>query len=188
VLHYQLTGTPQEPGGNARADFLLNEVLPCRGEDDWLAVSAATPEQLQALAEASGVPELAQRPVDEHALERLRIWTRGQDKTAAMELLVRCGVAAGAVLKIDELMTDRHLTAREFFESVPHKVVGEKPHPRPGFRIRGAPTGTRLAAPLFDGATDEILKTVLGKGASEIATLRRRGAVGGTPAGSLLPS
>jgi crotonobetainyl-CoA:carnitine CoA-transferase CaiB-like acyl-CoA transferase len=188
VLHYQLTGTPQEPGGNVRADLLLNEVLPCRGEDNWLAVSAATPAQLQALAEASGVPELAQRPIDEQALERLRIWTRGQDKTAAMELLVRGGVAAGAVLKIDELITDRHLTAREFFERVPHKVVGEKPHPRAGFRIAGAAIGTRLAAPLFDGATDEILSTVLGKGASEIAALRRRGAIGGTPAGSLLPS
>jgi crotonobetainyl-CoA:carnitine CoA-transferase CaiB-like acyl-CoA transferase len=188
VLHFQMTGAPQEPGGNARADLLFNEVLPCRGADDWLAVTAETPAQLQALAEATEIPEMMNRPADPHVLERLRAWTRMRDKEAAMALLVGRGVAAGAVLKIDELVADRHLAARDFFESVPHPVVGEKRHPRAGFRIAGATVGTRLAAPLFDGATDEILTTVLGKGASEIAELRRRGVIGGRPAGSQLPS
>jgi crotonobetainyl-CoA:carnitine CoA-transferase CaiB-like acyl-CoA transferase len=188
VLHFQMTGEPQEPGGNARADLLFNEVLPCRGADDWLAVSATTPAQLQALAEATEIPELASRPADPNALESLRAWTRLRDKHAAMALLVGRGVPAGAVLKIDELVVDRHLVARDFFESVPHAVVGEKRHPRAGFRIAGATVGTRLAAPLFDAATDEILTNVLGKGAGEIGELRRRGVIGGKPAGSQLPS
>jgi crotonobetainyl-CoA:carnitine CoA-transferase CaiB-like acyl-CoA transferase len=105
-----------------------------------------------------------------------------------MDLLLAQGVAAGAVLKVGELLTDPHLATRRFFETVPHPVVGEKPHPGAGFRIAGAAVGTQLHAPLFDGATDEILARVLGKTAGEIAVLRQRGVVGGTPAGSLLPT
>ncbi|MBV8653398.1 MAG: CoA transferase, partial [Alphaproteobacteria bacterium] len=98
------------------------------------------------------------------------------------------GIAAGAALKVGELFSDPHLTARRYLERVRHPVVGDKPHPGPGFRIAGATVGTRLHAPLFDSATDEILASVLGKSASEIASLRRSGVIGGTPAGSLLPT
>jgi crotonobetainyl-CoA:carnitine CoA-transferase CaiB-like acyl-CoA transferase len=107
---------------------------------------------------------------------------------AVMELLVGRGIAAGAALKTAEIFADLHLAERGFFETVLHPIVGDKRHPRPGFRIAGAAVGTRLAAPLFDGATDEILATVLGKSAREIAGLRDRGIIGGTPAGPLVSS
>ncbi|MGD0187968.1 MAG: CoA transferase [Roseiarcus sp.] len=188
VLHYQLTGTSQEPAGNARADLLVNEVLPCLGDDEWVAVSVATPLQLRALAEVAGVPELTARPGDRDVLDRLAAWTRTRDKTAVMALLCGCGVAAGAALKVGDLFMDAHLAARGFFETVPHRVVGEKQHPRAGFRIAGAAVGTRLPAPLFDEATDRILAAVIGRSAGEIAALRGRGVIGGTPAGSRLPS
>jgi crotonobetainyl-CoA:carnitine CoA-transferase CaiB-like acyl-CoA transferase len=188
VLHYQLTQTPQEPSGNARSDLLLNEVLPCRGADDWIAVTVSNPAQMQALAAATGIADLASGGVTAPTLEALRAWTRTRDKRAVMDLLLAQGVAAGAVLKVGELLTDPHLATRRFFETVPHPVVGEKPHPGAGFRIAGAAVGTQLHAPLFDGATDEILARVLGKTAGEIAALRQRGVVGGTPAGSLLPT
>jgi crotonobetainyl-CoA:carnitine CoA-transferase CaiB-like acyl-CoA transferase len=105
-----------------------------------------------------------------------------------MQSLVANGVAAGAVLKVGELFEDPNLIARRFFECVPHPVVGTKQHPGPGFRIAGASVGTHLAAPLFDSATDEILSSVLGKHPDEIGLLRERGIIGGTPAGSMLPS
>jgi len=188
VLHYQLTGTPQEPSGNDRADLLLNAVLPCRGDDEWVAVTVETPAQLCAIAKATGIKELAAHPFGQEALDQLRAWTRCQDKRTVMEFLIHHGIASGAVLKIDELGSDPHLVARDFFERVGHPIVGEKRHPRAGFRIAGAAVGTRLPAPLFDGATDEILATVLGMDAGEIAALRQRGIIGGVPAGSQLPS
>lgn len=188
VLHYQLTGAPQEPNGNSRADLLLNAVLPCRGNDEWVAATIETPAQLRALAGATGIKELTAHPFGQEALDQLRAWTRCQDKRTVMEFLIHHGIASGAVLKIDELGSDPHLVARDFFERVGHPIVGEKRHPRAGFRIAGAAVGTRLPAPLFDGATDEILATVLGKNSGEIRALRQRGIIGGVPAGSQLPS
>ena len=188
VLHYQITGTPQEPQGNPRADLLLNEVLPCAGEDDWVAVTAASPAHMVALAEVTGVQDLADGTVSQASLEALRAWSRTRDKLTIMQSLVANGVAAGAVLKVGELFEDPNLIARRFFECVPHPVVGTKQHPGPGFRIAGASVGTHLAAPLFDSATDEILSSVLGKHPDEIGLLRERGIIGGTPAGSMLPS
>jgi crotonobetainyl-CoA:carnitine CoA-transferase CaiB-like acyl-CoA transferase len=188
VLHYQLTGVPQEPGGNARADLLLNEVLPCLGSDEWVAVSVATPAQWRALAETIGMPEFAAQPVSADALDRLRCWTMTRHKTEVMTRFTECGVPAGAALKVDELFADPHLVARGFFERVQHPIVGEKRHPRPGFRISGVEVRTRTSAPVFDSATDEILGTVAGKNEAEIAALRGRGIIGGIPAGSSLPS
>jgi len=188
LLHYQLTGVPQEPRGNLRADLLLNEVLPCAGKDNWIAVTAASPGDMAALAEATDIEALANGEVSEAALDDLRAWCRAREKRAAMACLVGKGVAAGAVLKVDELFQDPNLVARQYFEDVRHAVVGVKPHPRPGFRIAGATVATHLAAPLFDGDTDAILTTVLGKNADEIDALRRRNIIGGVPAGSQLPT
>jgi len=188
VLHYQLTGVAQEPNGNDRADLLLNTVLRCRGDDDWVAITVETPAELRALAAATGINELAAPPIGPETFAQLRAWTRSQDKRSVMERMVHHGIASGAVLKINELGSDPHLIEREFFERVNHPVVGEKRHPRAGFRIDGADVVTRLPAPLFDGATDEILATILGKTADEIASFRRRAIIGGTPAGTQLPS
>jgi crotonobetainyl-CoA:carnitine CoA-transferase CaiB-like acyl-CoA transferase len=188
LVHYQLTDIPQEPTGNARADLLLNEVLPCNGDDEWLAVTATTPAELQALAAATGIDALASGRPSAAAIEQLRGWSRSQEKRAAMLRLGAAGLAAGAALKVSELFTDPHLVARGFFETVAHPVVGDRPHPGAGFRIAGAAVGTHYPAPLFDGSTDEILATVLGKSTAEIAALRERGVIGGSPAGSPLPS
>lgn len=188
VLHYQLSGEAQEPQGNQRADLLLNEVLPCAGEDNWVAVTAASPGQMQALAGVTGIKALQGGDVSQATREALWDWSRSRDKHAVMQTLVAQGVAAGSVLKVGELFEDAHLIARGFFEHVAHPVVGTKPHPGPGFRIAGAAVGTRFAAPLFDSATDEILSGVLGKRPDEIGMLRQRGVIGGTAAGSLLPS
>ncbi len=188
VLRYQLTGTPEEPGGNARPDLQLNEVLPSAGVDEWIAVSVASPAQWRAVAEAIGGPPLEASGTASEALDRVRRWTMARPKGAAMEALAARGVPAGSVLKVDELYRDVHLSARGFFERVAHPVVGEKPHPRPGFSIRGAEVRTRTSAPLFDSATDDVLRSILGKSDGEIAHLRARGVIGGTPAGSPLPS
>jgi crotonobetainyl-CoA:carnitine CoA-transferase CaiB-like acyl-CoA transferase len=184
VLHYQLAHRAQEPSGNARADLLLNAVLPCAGDDNWVAVTAETSAQLSALAALTGIEVLAQRGASEAALAALCAWSRTRDKREVMQRCLAEGVAAGAVLKVDELLDDPHLAARRFFERVRHPVVGDKPHPGAGFRIAGVATGSYLAAPLFDAHTDEILSTVLGLAPGEIASLRQRGTIGGMPAGS----
>src|SRR5262249_22255153 len=151
-------------------------------------VTAATPAQLRALAGETGIDALASGRPSATALEQLRGWSRSREKRAAMMRLGDAGIAAGAVLKVGELFADPHLVARGFFETVAHQVVADGPHPGAGFRIAGTAVGTHRPAPLFDGSTDEILATVLGKSAAEIAALRARGVIGGSPAGSPLPS
>src|SRR5690242_5136947 len=111
VLHYQLSCEMQEPQGNPRADLLLNEVLPCAGEDNWVAVTAASRGQMQALAGVTGISALQDGVVSQATREALRDWSRSRDKHAVMQSLVAKGVAAGSVLKVDELFKDAHLMA-----------------------------------------------------------------------------
>jgi crotonobetainyl-CoA:carnitine CoA-transferase CaiB-like acyl-CoA transferase len=94
---------------------------------------------------------------------------------------------SAAAPAVDELSRDRHFAARGFFGRLLHPVVGEKPHPRPVFSIRGADVRTHTSAPLFDGATDEVLRSILRTSEWEIAYLHARGVIGGTPGGSPTP-
>ena len=139
VLHYQLTGAPQEPMGNARADLPLNEVLPCAGDDEWVAVAATMQAQLQALAVATGVRELAAPPLRADALDALRAWTGTRDKRAVMDLLVGQGIAAGAVLK--DVFADPHLA-----RAISSRPCNTRSSGKSGIRARASASPARAWA------------------------------------------
>lgn len=186
LIYYQLTHEEMQPTGNRRPDLLLNEVVPCRGEDEWVAVSIRTLEEMAALGRVAGM--VGEPSSDLGAVaEALASWARPQAKFEVARHLIAMGIAAAPVMRVDELLSDPHLAARGFFERVDHPVVGAKPHPRAAFRLGRTHEPTR-AAPVFDSDTNEVLARVLGTGPEELARLRSRGIVGGQPTTSPLAS
>lgn len=65
------------------------------------------------------------------------------------------------------------------FETVARDIIGDVEELRTAVLIDGAPTTTRLPAPLFDQHTDEILSGLAGYDDAHIAGLRERAVVGG---------
>jgi crotonobetainyl-CoA:carnitine CoA-transferase CaiB-like acyl-CoA transferase len=172
--------------GNRHPGMAPHGIFPCAGEDRWIAVSVADDAMWQRCATAIGRPDLAlshptlaARQADEDMIEAaLAAWTRQHDMDAAMFMLQRAGVAAGAVRAPLDLFADPHLAARGFWQYVERRFVGAFPQSVPPFRENGAPCPIRSPAPTLGEHTGEVLRGLLGYDDATLADLARRHVTG----------
>ena len=92
--------------GNRSPGAAPQGLYPCRGSEQWLALSIATDEQWQALVRALGAPAWATDPALAGAAgrraahdaidARLRAWAAARDLAATVEALVAAGIPADA--------------------------------------------------------------------------------------------
>lgn len=180
LLNERVHGT----AGNRRP-LQVRGTYPCKGDDDWIAISARNDLEWEALLTAIGQPELDGEPRFKSAESRnvahdeidtiLSEWTSQQTKLDAMKLLQEAGVPAGAVLHADEVFTNEQLAARHFFSPTEIPEFGEIPLQRfipalfdgDGYHARGR-------APLIGEHTSEIL-TAAGISKEEQARLSEAG-------------
>ena len=158
-------------------------VLRCRGEDEWIALAARDDAEWRALAEVLGAPELggdarfathAARKANEDELERalapLCAVRDGHELAAALQ--ERC-VPAAAVLAGDGVLADPQLSARRYWRTLVHPVLGEITAPAAPFVADGMRTGAERAAPLLGEHTRALAASVLELGDAEIDRLER---------------
>lgn len=151
VLQFALDGTLITRTSNHGPDGDPQGVYPAAGEDRWVAISAAGPDQRRRLGAMAGVED----PSDD-ALAR---WCSGQDAEALVEALVSAGIAAAVVVPPAEVAANPQLRARRFFEPVRHPVVGEYEIPSLPFRIAGRePHWYRTPPPTVGQHTAEVFE------------------------------
>ena len=74
-----------------------------------------------------------------------------------------------------DMFTDPHFAARDDLVSVDDPVAGPMRQQAPYPRFVGEPTPVPAGAPRLGEHTDEVLSTLLGLEATELASLRDRG-------------
>lgn len=180
---YQWNGRLQPRRGNRRPGQVRG-AYPCRGDDDWVAISLRDEDEWRAFCRASGRgdwlvdPRFASaeaRQAHHDALDALiGAWTRERTKFEIAELLQAAGAPAGPILKADELAADPQLAARGFFDELPVGDFGRLPIQRylPA-KFDGA--GVPAAGPAPDlGADTEAVLAEIGLDGDEIAALLER--------------
>ena len=196
-MNHALGGEPYRPAGNRDPEAAPCNVYRCRGEDEWIAVSAGGQAEWESLCGAIGRPELATEPrfsdaagrkAHEDDLDRIvGAWCRDRDRWAAAEALQAAGVPAFPSVSSADLRADPHLAAREAFHGFEHPEVGVRAHFRVPWRWSRRPNGTGRRAPCLGEHTGEVLRDVLGLEADEIADLHDREVIesmaSGAPAG-----
>ena len=183
-MNHVLGGDPYAPMGNRDPETAPCNVYACRGEDEWIAVSAGSGDEWESLCRAIGRPELASDPryasaaarkSHEDDLDRIvGEWCRRRDRWAAAEWLQAAGVPAFPSVSSADLRTDPHLAAREAFHAFEHPEVGVKAHFRVPWRWTRRRNGTGRRAPCLGEHTEEVLKDVLGLTEDEFADLAAR--------------
>ena len=183
-MNHALGGEPYPPMGNRDPEVAPCNVYPCRGEDEWIAVSSASVQEWESLCRAIGRPELASDPrfssaaarkANEDELDRIVAgWCRSRDRWVATEALQAAGVSAFPSVSSADLRADPHLAAREAFHEFDHPEVGAKAHFRVPWRWTRRPNGTGCRAPCLGEHTGEVLRDVLGLTEDEIENLRAR--------------
>ena len=130
-LEYELNGTVRAPLGNSHSSFAPCGIYPTSGEDNWIAISAETDRQWQAIEEILCLTQAeefrtnAGRQSGEDQLDAMIGQTTiNFDRLDLARLLREAGVPAAAVLRPDEIAEDNHLRDRGHMKNIDHPETG----------------------------------------------------------------
>jgi benzylsuccinate CoA-transferase BbsF subunit len=185
LLEFQLTGEEAQRDGNADVRALLHAVLPCRGEDRWIAIEAWTETQWSACLDVLGAPgkrdtilsaaadvRAANRDAVEAAIGRM---TAAREPFELMAALRAAGVPAGVALRGSDLLVDETLRRRGHFWNLTHPEMGALDYNGPAYQFETTPSRLTKAAPCLGEDTAFVLKEILSFDEGKIADLTESG-------------
>lgn len=185
LLEYQLTGVAPNRAGNAAPGRRLHTVLPCVGDDTWIAVEVRTDAEwdglLGVLADYGETEPLRKLSAVEslergEEIERLTAAiTATVDRFELMDRLQAARVPSGVVLSGSDLLADKRLRSHGHFWALPHAEMGTLDYNGPAYRFARTPSRLTGAAPLLGEHTNEVMRTVLGLDDAEIQRLHEEG-------------
>jgi crotonobetainyl-CoA:carnitine CoA-transferase CaiB-like acyl-CoA transferase len=169
LLAYAMNGMQALPVGNRHPYYAPQGCYPCQGQDKWVAIVIRTDEEWERLCEVMGRRDLqketrlatrAGRAQNHDELDEvIASWTRCHTPREVMELLQQAGIAAGAVLDVEEISTDPHLEARSFFRNARD---GSGRFPGMPFGLAETPGEVRRRGPYLGEHNDYVLCELLG--------------------------
>lgn len=182
VIFQQMNRTIAATDHPGHGDLSWSGVLRCRGDDEWCAVTVRDAADWTALCDAIGRPEIAtaapfaaaegawDMPPD--ALAALTAWTVSHAPEEVMRRLQDAGVAAGMMLRVEDLADFDHYAARSVFNRL-HQPQLEEPltvdHATiRSCNLRAAPLNP---APLAGEHSAAIARDLLGLGEDDVAAL-----------------
>jgi len=125
LVDYMANGHVLSRQGNRHPFASPHGAYPCKGEDRWCVIAVFTDEEWRRFCEAVGRPEWREEPKFATLVDRLRNtddldrliaeWTRNYTAEEVMERMEQARVAAGIVMKGEDLSEDSHLKERGFY-------------------------------------------------------------------------
>jgi crotonobetainyl-CoA:carnitine CoA-transferase CaiB-like acyl-CoA transferase len=190
VVETARTGQLPARTGNRDCEMVPQGVYPCRGDDEWIAISIADDRRWSALVEIVGnarlrAPEFEARgarqryhdEIDRH----LSAWTCRWDKGQLAEVLQSHGIAAGPVNKVSDFLFDAHLASRNTFQRVDHlqPLLGYATHPHPSMAWQAMGRPRAMSGDVRPAGADNVrvLRTWLGLSRAEVNRLTASGAL-----------
>jgi crotonobetainyl-CoA:carnitine CoA-transferase CaiB-like acyl-CoA transferase len=193
LLDWSVNGRPMrapgEPNSNRNRSPAMapHGIYPCRGDDNWVAISCRSDAEWAALAGVVGEPwtddgrwaMLAGRQAGEDELDALlAVWTAGRARHDVALELRGAGVPAAPVTRPGERIdADLETAAWGLWPMVDHAAMG-------AVRVDGQPVhmsetdwAVRSGAPTLGQHNDYVLGKLLGLSESEIDDLRKEGVV-----------
>lgn len=172
VLDYTMNGRIRKRLGARHLSRAPQGAYRCKGEDEWVAISAESDRHWEALCTAMGRHDLLSEPRYRHILGRFRLqdeideainaWTSALGAREVMTRLQKAGVPCGIVSKANDLFEDPHFKERGFFEITDHPSVGKYPHFGMPFKMSKTPGGSHSHAPLYGEHNRRVFCEVLG--------------------------
>ena len=180
VIDLTLNGVEPKRGGNRDRLKAPHGIYRCREVDSWLALSVESDDAWQALCRVAGRTEwradarfvdAPARVANVAALDaEIERWTRQMDVRELTAALQAAGIAAGPVLRPDELLDDPQLQARGAVVTTDHPIAGTRRQLGLPWRMDSLGVEYRRA-PLLGEHTHEILTKLLGVSDAEYAQL-----------------
>jgi len=106
-------------------------------------------------------------------------------REAWVEKLRKGGIPAGIPRTVEEAFQSPEMKAREIVSTIDHPKAGKIPNIALPIRLAGTPIADPVAAPGLGQHTSDVLRSVLGLTALEIAELQRAGTIGAADPGTM---
>jgi len=172
LLAAQRLGVPPVPLGNGDAGHAPHGIYPAAGDDQWLTISAATPDQWNSLRRLDPESEWScdarfQTPEDrirhrdllDAALSR---WTQSRDRDALSAQLRAAGVASSPVLSIEEQRDYPLFRQRCILQGISIPEYGREDLYRSPWRFSDSEPRIEARGPRLGEHTREVLTASLG--------------------------
>jgi len=182
LLEYQINGKIMGPQGNHHNKQSPHGIYPCKGKDQWVAVSVDSDECWEDLRYAMGDPDWAKdadlqkengRLIRRRELdEKLAVWTTNYSREEIVKTLQVHGIAAVPVLSMEEQYKDRHYQYRRIHQEVTHPLLGKELLFAVPWRLSETPGIIRKSAPLFGEHDNYVYETVLGLSPEDVQKLK----------------
>ncbi len=189
VLEYEFNQRARGQRGNDHPAFAPYGVFPAAGEDRWIAIACTSDAAFAALTRELDAAKWADDERFATTTARLRNQAAVHDLVAdrtrqynAEELARRLqssGVTAAALAHQEEMLTDEHLNARAFFNSITHPAAGTHLYPGPAGRLERTAGGPPYRpAPTLGQGNPYVYKELLGLSEQEYQQLIDDHAIG----------
>ena len=185
LIRYQTTREVPEPIGNRHPAITPFDSFAAK--DGYLIVAAGNPKLFEKLCEILKIPELLSDPRfnDPHVRhqnhkELKQILEQAFSRftqAEVLELLGKAGIPCSPVNRVDRLMTDPQVAARDMLVDVEHPVAGILKLPGLPIKMSMTPGEIKAPAPLLGQHTEEVLSRILGLTEERINSLRERNVI-----------
>ncbi len=185
VPEFDGAGVVREPSGSTLTGIVPSNTYRCRDEK-YVVIGANGDSLFQRLMRAIGKPEMAADPrfannagrvQHEHEIDAaITAWTQANDSATVLRTLDEISVPGGPIYSVADMAADPHFAARGLFQSVevegqPLKVPAIVPF------LSETPGATRHAGPKLGEHTDEVLSSLAGASAADLARWREQNAI-----------
>jgi crotonobetainyl-CoA:carnitine CoA-transferase CaiB-like acyl-CoA transferase len=171
TIEFEVFGQILSRRGNRGHPGVVQDLYRCAGEDNWIAISAHTDAQRNALSQLISGTDLAG-------------WIAAQDLDALIDMLANAGIPAAAVVSPSAVTDNPQLRHRGFFERLDHPSTGEGMYPTPPFALLdGAERWLHRPPPTLGQHNGEVLTELCGLTGADLERLAAQGVVGTRPKG-----
>ena len=184
-LDYLVNQHLPQPRGNRGPTAAPHGAYPCKGQDNWCAISVSTDEEWRRFCKVIDHPEwitdprfttLSGRLQNHDELDQgIGEWTADRDAQEVMDRLQGVGVPAGVVQRAQDTIVDPQLKWLGAIIEQDHPVGGRRMYPNVPFKMPASPPRPSIRAPLLGEHTDEICRELLGMSDKEITKLKEEG-------------
>lgn len=154
--------------GNQFSGALVNDVFPCAGDDQWLAVTLRDEVEVEAfrtvLAESFGVDIEIPRDFDPSDVwKTVAQATQGLDVTELERALTAASVPAARSNSLRVAMTDARLLDRAALQMINHDVLGDQVIVGLPWQVDGSAYPVRGPGPVLGADREAVLRDWLGR-------------------------